>query len=193
MKALRAFEALHELFAPGTIAIDKSIDPELEEPSKLARRSLTTKKRKTTKKAFGAKKRETRRPSMKDSLRSSLILCDKNDEDSLRAAVKKRAISQRKKKLPFTSIIVVYYDENKMPKTFYVFVDHIYFKLDSFKAALEKYLQSFEAYDLHYPNEAVRVCKFLQKICHEIDPKDDIINVFINNSKVFFKNQENNK
>lgn len=176
---------MHELFAPGPIAVDDDEMVEVSEIIELSKRSIPKKKKQKKSKE---PKKSAKRPSVNDSKNSTIIFRQSDNAKTLQGEVKKVADSQRKKKLLFHPIIVVNGADDEEPTSFYVFVNHIYLRHTSFNHILNAYLQSFEVFDLHYPKEGARVCKFLQELCFNIDSKDPVVKTFMKDLEATLEN-----
>lgn len=153
IKDIRTFMALHDLFVPGPIAVDENDTETI------------------------LKKKKSRKPSCKDSLHSTLLVCD--FKENVKEQVDKLANRQKKKKLPFHPIITITLDENEQPRQYCVFVNHIYMSVPSFLHALTAYMQSFFVFNLHFPREGVKVCQFLQELFFGIKSHNAYIETFI--------------
>lgn len=121
------------------------------------------------------------KPSSEDSKCSTIYTC--GNKEHVKEAVAKLALIQKKKRLNFNPIMIVHLDESDFPSKFFVFVDHLYMVLSTFKQCLVAYLKSFYVYDVEYPKEGKLVCLFLEEVGFGIDSKDAKIKAFIRDMK----------
>lgn len=145
--------ALHDLFVPGPIALDDNSQGQTSE------------------------KKKSRKPSCADSLNSTLLICDFNE--NIKEQVDKLANRQKKKKLPFHPVMAITLDANGQPAQKCVFVNHIFMSVPSFKHALTAYMQSFFVFNLHFPREGIKVCHFIQELFYDIKSHNGYIETFI--------------
>lgn len=187
MKDIHAFSALHVIFPPHVIAIDENIF--FYDGINLEKRNIRSQNlgvgteegnAQVTKANKGRKK--TRNPGSKDSKNSTIIICNYNE--NVKEQVVSFAERQKAKKLRFHPIMAVVLDKEKKPSKYCVFINHIYMEAESFKHALQAYMQSFFVFDLHFPKDAVKVCKFLQELFFKIPSGDTDIENFISDMKL---------
>lgn len=123
----------------------------------------------------GAKKRH---PSIKDARKSTLLIV--NHEQNVKEEVEKFANSQKTEKgLGFHPIMVVVINERSLPKKFYVFVENLFYETESFRNCIETYIKSFWVFNLRYPKEGGRVCKFLLQLCFNLKSDDKSLTTII--------------
>lgn len=173
---MNAFMGLHELFTTGSIAIFENIEENASAP--FEKKHVSQKKSSSRRNG----RKPTIRPSFKDSRNSTLLICT-NDEN-VREEVDKLAERQKFKRLPFHPIMVVVTDQHKNPVYYSVFINHIYMNVPSFKQALSSYLQSFSVFDVHFPREGAKVCKFLYELFFDIKSNDGDIETFISDMEL---------
>lgn len=136
------------------------VDPDIEEGTVVFARKCN--KRNRMKKSRRASKAKARKPSMIDSFNSTILLLDIND--NIKEKVLEFGKMQSKKKVGFNPIIVCIIDSNGIPTTSFVFIDHFYLKAESFKHAVDLFIQSFHVFDVWFPPEGAKVCMFLQEM-----------------------------
>lgn len=183
----KCFQALHHLLIPAQFAVE-----ELDDNMEMRRmgRSGNKKKSKKAKKTDQEKKAKPNHPTTQDSKNSTLLICDYGQ--NVKEQVQALAERQKKKKIEFCPIMAISLDKFKKPAKFYVFCSDIFWEVESFIQCIDVYIKTFFVFDVAYPKEGEKCCKFLIGLFFNFETDDGKVGTLINDIKTLAKKDGEN-
>lgn len=179
---IKCLQAIHHLVPPVMIVPDTDSIDENCSPFTVKKRDNSS--RKVDKPKNRSKNIKFRRkPSILDARNSMLLILASNQ--NMMEEIKKFAVIQMKEKgLKFHPIMVVILNDKDFPVKFYVCIETIALEVESFLHCVNTYFKIFWVFDLEYPKEGSRGCKFLQELFFEVKSFDSSIPTIIGDLKI---------